>query len=201
MANQPEQLKSVYVARTVEESQKKFDSYLKTAGRTLRPAFTIRNITSTHLTFMSSRGVKEKMKAQGYRQHEARVFIAGLQKHLNKGGHHKPLRVRPDQNDTLYWPTGRPGRLAVRVMLDEQLVDARGQIEEYTTDEFGPIDALQPFDQPHITIGQAHPANIPPDARVNPNRLLGPAIKPPHWVALNGLVACLGPIHSQIPRS
>ncbi len=198
-----ENLKSVYVARTVESKQKGFDSFLKALGRGMMSGAAIRNIGSTHLTFLESAAVKPTFYNYGYTGAEVVCFTLGLQRYLDKAGHTRhPLRVTPkDMKAPLRWMgSWTKGKLAFDVEPSDQLLDARGRIEDYVLGQFGKALDSENFD-PHITIGTVQRKRIIGEARQDPNALLPQGIVVPHWTALNGLEVYLGRIHQQVSSS
>ncbi|HVW23243.1 MAG TPA: hypothetical protein VHB51_02040 [Candidatus Saccharimonadales bacterium] len=196
-AEQGTGLKSVYVARTVETSQKKFNTFVRLFGKHLGGLAAIKSTASMHLTFLESRGVKDKFHAYGYTPREVQAFKTGLERHLTKGGHaREALKVQTDSDAPLLWVGfSRIGKLAVNIQPSEQLIDARGRTEAFLINQLGVLPDLTPF-TPHITIGKINRVLLTREIKNDPSLLLPEDLAVPASVTLNGLEVFLGRIHS-----
>ncbi|MGH7239992.1 MAG: hypothetical protein ACREHG_07990 [Candidatus Saccharimonadales bacterium] len=189
-------LKGVYVARTTETSQPRFESFLKNFGKSLGFLTTVRNIASTHVTLLESRGVKSRFYDSGFTPQDVRQFSVDMQRQIDKVRRsHSPIRVQVDPEQPFHVGIAQTrGKLALSVA-SEQLQEERGIIEAKLTDEFGTLPEMNQFD-PHITIGRISTGYLNRHEDLDPNSLIPDGLTVPSSVALNGLSVYLGGIHN-----
>lgn len=187
-------LRDVYVARTVRESDGKFEAFLRSLGRSFGPEAMINGSGSTHLTFLESCGIAPHFRNKGYTPDDIKSFKVSLEQHLGdtlpKGG--KVVKVDPEK--PLIWMPGRNKSLAINVMPDDNLLAERTQIEAFLESHFGELPGLRDF-EPHITLGRVV-RRLTQRERTDPRVLLPNWLQTPNVVALNGLAVYLGRIQS-----
>jgi hypothetical protein len=182
-------LREVYVARTVQEPQPKFESFLNRFGRRLGVMATINTIASTHLTFLESSGIAGHFKTRGYSPSDIRQFRGDLEQHLKETLPDDHTTVTVDESKPLRW-VGKAGTLALNIAEDEVLARERNEIELFLQDHFDDLPNLRPF-EPHITLGRIH-RQIGYREYADPMRAAPKGIALPEEVVLNGLEAYLG---------
>jgi hypothetical protein len=190
-------LRDVYVARTVQESEKRFERFLNRFGRHLGVTAMIHTVGSTHLSFLESRGVKGHFISRGYTPADIRTFKCDLEQHLKDNLPSRRTIVGVDEKRPLKWMAGR-ATLALNIVEDEHLTQERGEIEGFLTDHFGRLPELRAF-EPHITLGRII-RGLTAAERRDPMELIPDTMDMPYTVALNGLETYLGRIHGE-PRN
>ncbi|HSH18770.1 MAG TPA: hypothetical protein VK978_05300 [Candidatus Saccharimonadales bacterium] len=193
-------LKNVYVARTVETPQPKYGQFLERAARLVRYSIgniaVIRTAASTHITYLETKGVKNKFRQEGFSGSDVRAFRADLEQHIKSSGNLSATYARTvkiDRAQPLVWKGVSKNKIALNVVADDSLLSERATIEEFLENRFGSVPAMRSFD-PHITIGEAHTAALSWDQRRDPIRLISRDVQFPKEIALNGLMAFLGRI-------
>jgi hypothetical protein len=183
------ELRGVRVARTVQEPQPVFESFLDQFGARLGRRAAIKTIAKTHLTFLGSRGLARQFMSHGYTSGHIEAIRDELEERLRKTLPTGHATVRVNERAPLLW-VGRVGTLALNIVNDDRLASERAEIEKFLRTRLGELPKLDTF-VPHITLGRVREA-IPYDTWREPLRIVPTDIAIPEEVALNGLAVYLG---------
>lgn len=179
-------LKAIHVDRTVELPQHNFESLLTTMGKRLDRPVKIWVASSTHLTFLESRGVYLAMRRLQKGPKEMQSFSYGLSNKIDDY-RIKGIKVAVDTNKPLAVIGNNHDKLAINIVKDEQLQAERLRIEDIAKSEFGEnLPPLKGF-APHITIGRMVVAgSLPIELKMPPDELFA-NFAIPETIALNGM--------------
>lgn len=184
---QRQPLRNVYIARTVPD-QRPLESLTCALARRIGRAANLKSVNVMHMTFLESAGLKQTLVQYGYQSSEVVALAGGLKQFLDKRGHRRAMHTPIDEDMPLRWMTtrGNVKVLAVNLLPTEQLVDARGHIEEFLRGQLGVVPARKSF-VPHVTLGVVHRSAIRGDMHTDPSILVPAYARVPQEVALNGL--------------
>jgi hypothetical protein len=181
-------LRAVSVARTVEAPQESFEIFLGQAAQELDRRASIRNVTSTRITFLESNGINKALRTSNANPDSARRFSYRMSSYLDKY-RATDISVSVDQDNPLILIGRHADKLALNLVQDDQLLCERGRAEAFLTQEFGGLPKLKPF-RPHITIGSVGLQTLNAKEIAHPELLLPQEILP-ETIALNGLTVFL----------
>lgn len=182
--------RSVSVARKVDTPQPMFQDFLNDAGAALVDRrISIRTITSTHVTFLQARSIRDALRATFPEPAGVNRFSYWLRGQLVPFNAQNisaavdpqlPLKIIGDHRN----------KLVLNLIEDDRLHLERERIERLLTGEFNDVLELEAFD-PHITLGKVVLQELSRRERKNPSLLI-PEVAIPETVALDGLTVFLG---------